>query len=300
MKNDQLLKAMSQIDDKFIVSAANSKNKKSPVVEKKKKRVRMTSVRWLAAAIALMFVLSVAVVASNEEFRYAVARAYRKFMFSEPSSPAVETLPADEVLKVRDAVNFTREVRDVMTGETLQSYHTITIPEIDRETPGAAALNEKIYNLFYGFVDILEHGEEKGDIYTVSYLAGEQYGVMQIYIKVITAVQYSEETGENYVFYYDKASDRELTYAEFASLAGIDNEKITDAVLNSEVHLRRVEYAFYGFDVGVEGVFIGTEQDEYCRVLVSYTSPEGYVSPVATENVFDRETYENFLSAPSD
>ncbi len=305
MKSEQLLKAMSQIDDKYVTAAA--KKDETPAVKKKEiKRPRIRPVRWLAAAVVITVLLSVVVVASSEEIRMAVARAYRRFIYSGPSETVFDTSenggddPAELPISVVPATEYEREACDVMTGETLQLTHSVSIPEIDRESPGAAALNEKIFNTFYGFIDVLERGEEGGNIFKVSYLSGEEYGMIQIYVSVDTIVQYSEAFHENYVFYYDKSADREITYAEFAAAAGIDGEKVMAAVLNSTEHKNRAAFAFGGCDVGIEGVFLSGEQEEYCRVLVSYTTPEGLVSPVATENVFDRETYESLRTSTAD
>ena len=139
---------------------------------------------------------------------------------------------------VIDAVNYEKPVITadyaLETGFKQGDFgsHTVIIPKINLDTPTVQKINKEMYEIASGVYERLLNNEEYNQMYNYDYYYKEEGGVIGIVVTEYRAVQCGGSNFEYKAFYYDKRTDKQLSFKQYLSALGVN---IKDLSSNSKI-----------------------------------------------------------------
>lgn len=139
---------------------------------------------------------------------------------------------------VIDAVNYEKTVitadyaLDMGIEQGAFGKHTVRIPKINLDTPTVQKINKEIYEIGGGVYELLLNNQESNMIYNYGYFYKEESGVVGIVVTKRGGIQCGGINNDYKAFYYDKRTDRQLSFKEYLSALGVN---INDLSNNSKV-----------------------------------------------------------------
>lgn len=184
-----------------------------------------------------------------------------------------------ESVTVSDAVNYSKKVVPIYEGSVSEDWeHSVIIPKIDKDLPGAEAINEKIYDKFYPYCQVLKDGEEKSYLCWISYDYSVYDGILVIQITHGYGWQASEGYTDYYEYMYDIEGDKELSIGEALSAWNLKEESLREKINQSKEVLDlkagrlMISDQIKDYDsYTIEGLFINKTGD--VNIDIKYTYP---------------------------
>ena len=146
-----------------------------------------------------------------------------------PETTAPEAAPVVPLPEVKDGTVYTKEAIDYAFGGSFDFTHSLLIPKIDSEKPGAEALNAKMLADQQEKLDALAANKEENILYTVNYSTSGADGILVINVYEYCGWQYSESVINRRFYYYDAAADCELTADEVLARLSFTAETLEKA-----------------------------------------------------------------------
>lgn len=129
------------------------------------------------------------------------------------------------VPRVKDALNF--EKHEVFDDGEYEFTHTIILPRIDSELPGAVALNKKLLDDHESLASELSASEENSKkLYHITYDHSAYDGIIVIKKNIYTGLYQSEGMSDREYYYYDSVHDTELSSEEYLEHFSLDAEDL--------------------------------------------------------------------------
>lgn len=174
-----------------------------------------------------------------------------------------------EIPLVTTVIDYSREIVS-QGGTTVLTHHTIKCPALSAETEDAKAINQEIYELCSDAVTTLENFEEEDYIYHVTYTPFIYNDVVALLIDMSVSNHYGSVFPAYRAYFYDFASGKKLTYAEYQGLLGFTEEDLRQ-VLSSDSWLSSIEYdiLWAAVDADKTGVMAQSMEfmDEFCLFI---------------------------------
>lgn len=125
------------------------------------------------------------------------------------------------------ADKYEKEAVDVASAG-LKFTHSLEIPKIDSEKPGAVALNNKISADYARIFEDLKLGKEGAFLYKISYTYAGYDGMLSVCVNEYVGIQYSEGGYIDTFYYYDAVKDCEISFADYISHFGYTEDALAE------------------------------------------------------------------------
>ena len=207
-------------------------------------------------------------------------RPSEETQLSTEEATVTEPEPFEEKIEAEDALVYTKDVipcngwsMEYMTWKK----HSIVLPRLTGDTENIVAFNQKMYSNYKQICDELALDHEENRLYNIQYEFLRKGDVIGILIVRALGWQLSEFVVSYDPYFYDTASDREISFAESLEKFGL-----TFDALDAKI---RASSAFQEFLGGYDYETLGAPyfRGEFCYCVMSdtaffavYTDPDGF------------------------
>lgn len=158
---------------------------------------------------------------------------------TEPTTEATEPVTeAPELPLVVDAVNVTKEIIVAPEWEGIwepgDMKHSIQLPKINLDTPGAQQLNDTIMDCHGSSYETLMAGQEGTEIYICEYKWALYHDLLAIVIYDGWAAQMAGANIAYRVYYYDINTDEALSFDQYLQRMKTDQDTLFKAFKATE------------------------------------------------------------------